>query len=121
MSIELIITIIILIIITLLVSGGLVLSYQLKQKTYPENTSKASQTRLQTLGEAIRIRDAVVLYDPDLHPGQAEWGLRRAYLATLGVKQVDVDLILGSHNDFYTRGESADNMAEYCKNLPKAE
>ena len=61
------------------------------------------------------------LYDPDQHPSQAEWGLRRAALAIAGVSQDDVLLILGTHNDFYTRGESADNMAAYCRDLPKAE
>lgn len=119
MSTELII-IIILVIITLFVSGGLVVSYRLKQKSYPENTSKVSQTRLQTLAEAIRIQTPLVLYDPDLHPGEAEWGLRVADLARKGVKKEDRDVILGSHYEFYTRDEAADNMAAYCKDLPKA-
>ena len=61
------------------------------------------------------------LYDPDQHPSQAEWGLRRAALARAGVSQMDVDIILGTRRDFYTRGESADNMAAYCRELPKGE
>ena len=67
------------------------------------------------------MSNGVVLYDPDLHPDEAEWGLRRAYLAQLQVPQEQVAIILGPRSDYYTRDESAVNMAEYCRDLPKAE
>lgn len=66
------------------------------------------------------MSNAPVFYDPDQHPSEAEWGLRMAYLAIKGVKKADRDLILGTHNEFYTRDESAENMVAYCRELPKA-
>lgn len=119
MTFEIIYILLAVITIVLVVSGLLYWSYQRKQSKLPENTTKLSQTRIQVVAEAIGFRSAIALYDSDLHPSQAEWGLRRSALAQAGVNQDDILLILGSHNVFYTRTESADQMAAYCRQLKK--
>ena len=119
MTVEIIITLVVLFVLVAI--GFVVYNYYRKQKQLPVNTTKLTQSRSQMLVEAVGLATAVVLYDPDLHPDEAEWGLRRAYLAQLQVPQEQVEIILGPRSDYYTRNESSVNMAEYCKNLPKAE
>ena len=59
-------------------------------------------------------------YPSDTKPTQEEYDKRKAWLLAKEVPQKNVDEILGtSILSANNRGDSADNMAHYCCNLPK--
>ena len=59
-------------------------------------------------------------YPSDTKPTQEEYDKRKAWLLAKEVPQMNVDEILGtSILSANNRGDSADNMAHYCCNLPK--
>lgn len=79
----------------------------------------ASRLRLVARPPFLALQEPV-RYDPARLPPQAEWGQRRAHLARLGVRQQDIDHILGNRSDLQTRRASAEKMAGYCRRLKRA-
>ena len=113
MSIELIITIAI--IILAVISILLYVSYKRKQRELPEHTTKVKQTFIQDIGEASKLYTTISLLDPDKHPTLEEWEQRRVRLAETGMNDSHINQIVGTENDTFTREESAANMSLYCK------
>lgn len=59
---------------------------------------------------------------PNENPTAAEFGQLRAFLATKGVSQAQIDEVVpaGAHATM-TRGEIVEKMKELCRSFPKAQ
>jgi len=57
---------------------------------------------------------------PDEIPSPAEFGLLRAYLATQGVSQLDINDAIGVGAQGRTRAEITDELRAWLKTRPKA-
>jgi len=58
-------------------------------------------------------------YPPGQRPTAAEYGLRRAYCARLGMSQTQFTALFGTLAGRKPRGEAAQNVIAWARNLPK--